>query len=154
LAQKVENTSVRPSVLHTNPISCAQRRVLPTHPLVKLRLMRGPTINMKPIEPEGLRILADPRPKPCSGWDMYVYVCVCTQPTRCTLTKTLTVRDEVYRKLLTVKKRDESFSRLFERLVENMSALETLKKLRGCAEFKDKEEMLSEIRALRTERRL
>lgn len=70
------------------------------------------------------------------------------------MTKTLTVRDEVYRKLLTVKKRDESFSRLFERLVENMSALETLKKLRGCAEFKDKEEMLSEIRALRTERRL
>jgi len=61
LAQKVENTSVRPSVLHTNPISCAQRRVLPTHPLVKLRLMRGPTINMKPIEPEGLRILGDPR---------------------------------------------------------------------------------------------
>jgi len=60
----------------------------------------------------------------------------------------------VYRKLLTVKKRDESFSRLFERLVENMSALETLKKLRGCAEFKDKEEMLSKIRALRTERRL
>jgi len=60
----------------------------------------------------------------------------------------------VYRKLLTLKKRDESFSRLFERLVENMSALETLKKLRGCAEFKDKEEMLSEIRALRTERRL
>jgi predicted CopG family antitoxin len=70
------------------------------------------------------------------------------------LTKTLTVRDEVYRKLLTVKKRDESFSRLFERLVENMSALETLKKLRGSVEFKDKEEMLSEIRAMRTERRL
>jgi len=70
------------------------------------------------------------------------------------LTKTLTVRDEVYRKLLTVKKRDESFSRLFERLVEGMSALETLKKLRGSVEFKDKEEMLSEIRALRTERRL
>ena len=70
------------------------------------------------------------------------------------MTKTLTVRDEVYRKLLTVKKRDESFSRLFERLVESMSALETLKKLRGSVEFKDKEEMLSEIRAFRTERRL
>jgi len=81
-------------------------------------------------------------------------VYVCTQPTRRALTKTLTVRDEVYRKLLTVKKRDESFSRLFERLVENISALETLKKLRGSVEFKDKEEMLSEIRALRTERRL
>jgi len=64
---------------------------------------------------------------------------------RCALTKTLTVRDEVYRKLLTIKKRDESFSRLFERLVESMSALETLKKLRGSVEFKDKEEMLSEI---------
>lgn len=55
---------------------------------------------------------------------------------------------------MTVKKRDESFSRLFERLVESMSALETLKKLRGSVEFKDKEEMLSEIRAFRTERRL
>jgi len=70
------------------------------------------------------------------------------------LTKTLTVRDEVYRKLLTVKKKDESFSRLFERLVESMSALETLKKLRGSVEFRDKEGMLSEIRALRAERRL
>ncbi len=70
---------------------------------------------------------------------------VCIHVNRCALTKTLTVRDEVYRKLLTVKKRDESFSRLFERLVESMSALETLKKLRGRVEFKDKEEMLSEI---------
>jgi len=60
----------------------------------------------------------------------------------------------VYRKLLTVKKKDESFSRLFERLVESMSALETLKKLRGSVEFRDKEGMLSEIRALRAERRL
>jgi len=71
-----------------------------------------------------------------------------------TLTKTITIRDEVYRKLLTVKRENESFSKLFERLVEGMSPLETLTKLRGCVEFKDKEKMLSEIHALRAERRL
>ena len=70
------------------------------------------------------------------------------------MTKTITIRDEVYRKLLTVKGENESFSQLFERLVEGMSPLETLTRLRGCVEFKDKEKMLSEIHALRAERRL
>ncbi|MEM3005048.1 MAG: antitoxin VapB family protein [Candidatus Bathyarchaeia archaeon] len=70
------------------------------------------------------------------------------------MTKTITIRDEVYRKLLTAKRKDESFSRLFERLVEGVRPLETLKKLRGCVEFKDKQKMLSEIQALRAERRL
>ena len=70
------------------------------------------------------------------------------------MTKTIRIRDEVYRKLLTVKGENESFSKLFERLVEGMSPLETLTKLRGCVEFKDKEKMLSEIHALRAERRL
>ena len=69
------------------------------------------------------------------------------------MTKTITIRDEVYRKLLTVKGENESFSKLFERLVESMSPLETLARLRGCVEFKDKEKMLSEIRTLRAERR-
>ena len=70
------------------------------------------------------------------------------------MTKTLTIRDEVYKKLLTVKGRDESFSKLFERLVEEMSATEALKKLRGCVEFKNKDKMLLEIQTLRAERRL
>jgi len=70
------------------------------------------------------------------------------------LTKTITIRNEVYRKLLTVKRENESFSQLFERLAEGMSPLETLTKLRGCVEFTDKERMLSEIRTLRAERRL
>lgn len=70
------------------------------------------------------------------------------------MTKTITIRDEVYRKLLTVKRENESFSQLFERLVEGMSPLETLTRLRGCVEFKDKEKMLSGIHALRAERRL
>lgn len=70
------------------------------------------------------------------------------------LTKTITIRDEVYRKLLTVKRRDESFSKLFERLTEDVSTAELLNKLRGCVEFRDKERMLSEIQTLRVERRL
>ena len=70
------------------------------------------------------------------------------------MAKTITIRDEVYRKLLTVKREDESFSELFERLVEGVNPLETLTKLRGCVEFRDKAKMLSEINALRAERRL
>lgn len=70
------------------------------------------------------------------------------------MSKTITIRDEVYRKLLKVKHENESFSELFERLVEGMNPIETLKGLRGCVEFKDKEKMLSEIYAKRAERRL
>lgn len=68
--------------------------------------------------------------------------------------KTITIRDEVYKKLLKVKREGESFSELFERLIEGMDPLETLKKLRGCVEFRDKGKMLSEIYAKRGERRV
>ncbi len=67
------------------------------------------------------------------------------------MTKTITIRDEVYKKLLAVKKKDESFSKLFERLLEGMNSVEILMKLRGCVEFRDKEKMFLEINALRTE---
>ena len=70
------------------------------------------------------------------------------------MTRTITISDEVYRKLLTVKRRDESFSKLFERLTEDISTPELLKKLRGCVEFTEKERMLSEIQTYRAERRL
>ena len=70
------------------------------------------------------------------------------------MTKTITIRDEVYRKLLKIKRENESFSELFERLAEGVNPVETLKGLRGCVEFRDKEKMLSEIYALRAERRL
>jgi len=69
------------------------------------------------------------------------------------LVKTITIREEVYKKLLEVKEKKESFSELFERLVEGINPVETLKKLRGCVEFKNKEKILSEIYASRTERR-
>mgnify|MGYP001121402132 CR=1 FL=1 len=70
------------------------------------------------------------------------------------MTKTIAIRDEVYRKLLSVKGKDENFSELFERLIEGANPVEVLKKLRGCIEFEDKEKMLSEIEAERAERRL
>ena len=70
------------------------------------------------------------------------------------MVKAITIRDEIYKKLLTIKRKDESFSELFERLIGNMDSLEVLKKLRGCVEFKDKEKMLLEIYNLRAEHRL
>jgi len=70
------------------------------------------------------------------------------------MVKTITIRDEVYRKLLTVKRKDESFSELFERLAEKMDSREILEKLRGSVEFRDKEKMLAEIHSSRSERRL
>lgn len=69
------------------------------------------------------------------------------------LVKTITIRDEVYRKLLAVKRKDESFSELFDRLAESKDPLETLTKLRATVEFRQKEEMLSELYSLRAERR-
>ena len=71
------------------------------------------------------------------------------------LVKTITIRDEVYKKLLSVKRKDESFSELFDRLAEDKDAVETLKKLRASIEFSEdeKEDILSEIRSKRTERR-
>jgi len=70
------------------------------------------------------------------------------------MVKTITIRDEVYRKLLAVKREGESFSDLLNRLVEDMDPVDTLLKLRGCVEFTDKERLLSEIYMLRAERRL
>jgi len=69
------------------------------------------------------------------------------------MVKTITIRDEVYGKLLTIKGKDESFSELFDRLVECTAPVETLKKLRGKVEFTDKEMMLSELYSKRAEKR-
>lgn len=65
--------------------------------------------------------------------------------------KTLTIKESVYKKLLLMKKKDESFSELFERL--SNSNLEVLKKMRGCNTYEKKDEMLREIYEKRKERR-
>jgi len=70
------------------------------------------------------------------------------------LVKTLTIRDEVYRKLLAVKGKDESFSELLEKLAEGTKSVEVLTSLRGRVEFREKEKMLSELSTARAERRI
>ena len=71
----------------------------------------------------------------------------------CYVTKTLTIRDEVYRKLTAVKDPEESFSELFTRLVEGESSVEALKRLRGKVTFTDKRGLLAEVASLREEKR-
>ncbi len=68
------------------------------------------------------------------------------------MAKTLTIKDEVYRKLLAMKEEDESFSDLFERLADESSPIEVLKRLRGTVEFTDKERVLKEVHKRREER--
>lgn len=70
------------------------------------------------------------------------------------MVKTITIRDAVYKKLLSAKRKDESFSELFERLTEGRNSVEVLKWLRGTVEFRDKEKLLAEINAKRAERRI
>lgn len=65
--------------------------------------------------------------------------------------KTLTIKVTVYEKLLAMKRENESFSDLFERLSKNNIA--TLQKLHGCTEFEKKDEMLRDIQKKRDERR-
>ncbi|MDG6901930.1 MAG: antitoxin VapB family protein [Nitrososphaerota archaeon] len=69
------------------------------------------------------------------------------------MTKTLTIKDDVYEKLVAVKDPDESFSDLFVRLVEQGSSVEVLKRMRGKLTFADKRKLLSEISARREEKR-
>ncbi|MDG6974091.1 MAG: antitoxin [Nitrososphaerota archaeon] len=70
------------------------------------------------------------------------------------MTKTLTIKDEVYKKLAAVKDPGESFSDLFSRLVEAGSSTEALKRLRGRVKFTDKEALLAELSARREEKRV
>jgi len=69
------------------------------------------------------------------------------------MVKTITIRDEVYRKLIAIKHKGESFSELFDRLAEGQDSRQTLTRLRGSVEFENKEQMLSELSKKRAERR-
>jgi predicted CopG family antitoxin len=74
------------------------------------------------------------------------------------MVKTITIKDDVYKKLIAQKGKDESFSDLFERLVEENlhSGIDALKKLRGSIEFDKnvKEKILVDIASKRKERRI
>ncbi len=67
--------------------------------------------------------------------------------------KTLTIRDEVYQKLLSLKRGGESFSDLFERLAEGVDPLEVIKRLRGSVDLPEREAILAEVQLKRAERR-
>ena len=73
------------------------------------------------------------------------------------MVKTITIKDKVYKKLIAHKGKDESFSDLFERLIEENfhSSIDALKKFRGSVEFEeDKYTILKDIALKRDERRI
>jgi predicted CopG family antitoxin len=74
------------------------------------------------------------------------------------MVKTITIKDNVYKKLIAHKGKDESFSDLFERLIDEnfRSSINVLKKLRGSMEFdkNDKGTILKDIAIKRDERRI
>ena len=69
------------------------------------------------------------------------------------MTKTLTIRDEVYERLLKIKREDESFSELFMRLSEEENTLKLLERLRGSVDLPEADAVIEEIYERRAERR-
>ncbi len=69
------------------------------------------------------------------------------------VTKTITIREEIYNMLLSIKGANESFSNFFERLVKSRSNIDKLKELRGTVKFRNKEDFLKELLEKRKERR-
>ena len=74
------------------------------------------------------------------------------------MVKTITIKDDVYRKLVAKKYKGESFSDLFERLIDGNvhNGIDALKKLRGSIEFdqETKDKILTDIALKRDERRI
>lgn len=72
------------------------------------------------------------------------------------MVKTITIKDDVYKKLVAQKGKGESFSDLFERLIDGNvhNGIDALKKLRGSIEFdqETKDKILTDI-ALKTDER-
>lgn len=73
------------------------------------------------------------------------------------MVKTITIKDDVYKKLKNQKRKEESFIDLFERLMNqnSFSGLDILEKIRGTIDFEksEKETILSDIASKRRERR-
>ncbi|MHA1230515.1 MAG: antitoxin VapB family protein [Candidatus Helarchaeota archaeon] len=77
---------------------------------------------------------------------MFKYICMTT--------KTITIKKEVYDLLCSIKKEDESFSDLLERLAKRNKSLIILKKLKGTIDLGDSQELINEIRSKRNDWRL
>jgi predicted CopG family antitoxin len=68
-------------------------------------------------------------------------------------TKTITIREDIYKMLLSIKGANESFSNFFERLVKSRKNIDKLKELRGSIDFRNKEALLKELSEKRKELR-
>jgi len=66
-------------------------------------------------------------------------------------TKTITIREDIYNMLLSLKGGNESFSNFFERLVKSRSNINKLKELSGTVEFTNKEALFEELSTKRKE---
>ena len=69
------------------------------------------------------------------------------------MSKTITIKKSVYDELRGLKKENESFSDLLDRLIKSQSKKDVLKSLRGSIEFENKEKLLKEIEKKRWEKR-
>ncbi len=67
--------------------------------------------------------------------------------------KTITIKREVYEKLVSLKGANESFSTLLERLLSGNSSLDVLSKLKGSVDWKNKRKLVKEIYSKRFEKR-
>ena len=65
--------------------------------------------------------------------------------------KTLTIKEDVYKKLVAIKREDESFSDLLDKLSGKNVAL--LRKARRSIDIKEKDEMIKDVYKRRDERR-
>jgi len=71
------------------------------------------------------------------------------------MVKTLTIKEDVYNRLVAIKRQGESFSDLFERLAKKEDTASALEKLRASVIFGtgEKERMVKDIYSKRSERR-
>ena len=67
--------------------------------------------------------------------------------------KTITIKEDIYKMLISIKGTNESFSNFFERLVKSRSNIDKLRELSGSFEFRNKEDLLRELSLKRRETR-
>jgi len=64
-------------------------------------------------------------------------------------TKTISIKEEVYNKLLAMKRDNESFSDFLNRLAESQKSDNLLKQLQGSIDIEDSQELIDEIKLRR-----
>ena len=64
-------------------------------------------------------------------------------------TKTITIKEDVYLELCKLKRQDESFSDLLDRLTKSVNPLNLLKEMKGTLDLDDTSDILADIRRKR-----